>query len=144
MMDTDATVTAAGARLWAQPDWAERPAILAADDVLTYGDLHRRVGAAAHALHAAGVRAGDYVAVAMERSPAQLVAILGLMAAGACPCPLEPRLSHEETARRVAAVGLAWMLFDDAHAATAQASGLAQARLLPAREQARGDAAWPR
>jgi len=144
LSNTDTTVTAAGARLWAQPDWATRPAILAADDVLTYGELHRRVGVAAAALHAAGVQPGDYVAVAMERSPAQLVAILCVMAAGACPCPLEPRLAHAETARRVAAVGLAWMLFDDDHAATAQGCGLAPARCLPAQELARGDSAWPR
>ncbi len=143
LMDSDTALTAAGARLWAQPEWAARPALVAANETLTYGDLHRQVGRAAGALRAAGVKPGDYVAVAMERSPAQLVALLGTMAAGACPCPLEPRLAHEETARRVAAVGLGWMLFDDAHAPTAQASGLAASRLLPAAVLARGDAAWP-
>lgn len=122
---------------------AARAAIVTADETLTYADLHRQVGRAAGALLAAGVQRGDYIAVAMERSPAQLVAILGAMAAGACPCPLEPRLAHEETARRVAAAGLGWMLFDDAHAATAQASDLADARLLPVAGLARGEAAWP-
>ncbi len=143
LMDSDTAVTAAGARLWARPEWAARAAIVTADETVTYGALHQRVGRAASALRAAGVQRGDYVAVAMARSPAQLVAILGAMAAGACPCPLEPRLAHEETARRVAAVGLRWMLFDDEHAAMAQASGLADARLLPAAGLARGEAAWP-
>ena len=94
------------------------------------------------ALRAAGVAAGDFVAVAMERSLEQLIAILGAMAAGACPCPLEPRLADEETARRVAEVGLAWMLHDPAHAGTAAASGLPAARLLPAERLALGEPAW--
>lgn len=143
LMETDIAVMTAGARLWALPEWTARPAMVATDGVVTYGQLHRRVGAAAGALRAAGVRPGDYVAVAMERSPAQLVAILGAMAAGACPCPLEPRLAHEETARRVAAVGLGWMVFDEAHASTAQASGLAAVRVLPAALLAGSEAAWP-
>ena len=78
----------------------------------------------------------------MERSLEQLIAILGAMAAGACPCPLEPRLADEETARRVAEVGLAWMLHDPAHAGTAAASGLPAARLLPAERLALGEPAW--
>ena len=82
---------------------------------------------------------GDFVAVAMERSLEQLIAILGAMAAGACPCPLEPRLA-DETARRVAAVGLAWMLHGPAHAVR-RASGLPAARLLPAERLALGEPA---
>ena len=78
----------------------------------------------------------------MERSLAQVLAILGVMAAGACPCPLEPRLSVEETARRVSAVGLGWMLHDVANAATAEACGLPAARLLAAGQIAQGPVDW--
>ena len=84
--------------------------------------------------------AGDFVAVAMERSLEQLIAILGAMAAGACPCPLEPRLADENRAPR-AAVGLAWMLHDPAHAGTARVRA-AGGRLLPAERLALGEPAW--
>ncbi|KRC85476.1 putative sulfoacetate--CoA ligase [compost metagenome] len=142
MTIADATVVAAFARLWSQPGWAARPAIVTAEETLTYADLRRRVGQAAGGLRAAGVAPGHYVAVAMERSLAQVVAMLGAMAAGACPCPLEPRLSVAETARRVAAVGLTWMLHDEANAASAEACGLAPARLLRAADVAQGPEDW--
>lgn len=142
MSIADATVVAAFARLWDQPEWAARPALVTAEETVTYADLRRRVGQAAGGLRAAGVAPGDYVGVAMERSLAQVLAILGVMAAGACPCPLEPRLSVEETARRVAAVGLTWMLADDDNAATARDCGLPAARVLDAAKIAQGGQDW--
>jgi len=132
MTIADATIVAAFARLWDQPEWAARPALVTAEETVSYANLHRRVGQAAGGLRAAGVAPGVYVGVAMERSLAQVVSLLGVMAAGACPCPLEPRLSVEETARRVAAVGLTWMLADADNAATASACGLPEARVLDA------------
>lgn len=142
MSIADATVVAAFARLWDQPEWAARPALVTAEETVTYADLRRRVGQAAGGLRAAGVAPGDYVGVAMERSVAQVLAILGVMAAGACPCPLEPRLSVEETARRVAAVGLTWMLADGDNAATARGCGLPAARVLDAAKIAQGGQDW--
>ncbi|MGE8670830.1 MAG: class I adenylate-forming enzyme family protein [Achromobacter mucicolens] len=142
MSIADATVVAAFARLWDQPEWAARPALVTAEETVTYADLRRRVGQAAGGLRAAGVAPGDYVGVAMERSLAQVLAILGVMAAGACPCPLEPRLSVEETARRVAAVGLTWMLADDDNAATARGCGLPAARVLDAAKIAQAGQDW--
>ena len=101
MNNADATLVAAYARSWTRPDRARLPALVAENATLDYAALHERVARAA-ALRAAGVgeglcRRGD------GRSLEQLIAILGAMAAGACPCPLEPRLADEETARRVAA-----------------------------------------
>ncbi|CAB3884396.1 class I adenylate-forming enzyme family protein [Achromobacter animicus] len=93
MTIADATIVAAFARLWDQPEWAARPALVTAEETVSYADLRRRVGQAAGGLRAAGVAPGEYVGVAMERSVAQVVSLLGVMAAGACPCPLEPRLS---------------------------------------------------
>lgn len=142
MSIADATVVAAFARLWDQPEWAARPALVTAEESVTYADLRRRVGQAAGGLRAAGVAPGDYVGVAMERSRAQVLVILGVMAAGACPCPLEPRLSVEETARRVAAVGLTWMLADSDNAATARGCGLPAARVLDAATIAQGGQDW--
>ncbi|WP_447990399.1 class I adenylate-forming enzyme family protein [Achromobacter spanius] len=129
---SEPTLVAAFARAWSQPEWAARPAIVTADTTLTYADLHGRVARIAGGLRAAEVAPGSYVAVAMERSLDQVLTILGVMAAGACPCPLEPRLSVDETARRVAAVGLTWLVHDEANTATAAASGLAPSRVLAA------------
>ncbi|WP_332611916.1 class I adenylate-forming enzyme family protein [Achromobacter sp. ESBL13] len=126
------TLVAAFARTWRQPEWASRAAIVTADTTLTYADLHQRVARIADSVRAAGVAPGSYVAIAMERSLEQVLTILGVMAAGACPCPLEPRLSAEETARRVAAVGLTWLLHDEPNTATAAASSLPAARVLKA------------
>ncbi|WP_313622704.1 class I adenylate-forming enzyme family protein [Achromobacter sp.] len=142
MTIADATIVAAFARLWGQPERAARTAIVTAEGALSYAELRRRVGQFAGGLRAAGVRPHDYVGVAMERSPEQVLAILGAMAAGACPCPLEPRLSVEETARRVAAVGLGWMLSDQGNAAAAQACGLPATRLLEADQVAQGPDDW--
>lgn len=132
MTFAEPTLVAAFARAWRQPQWASRAAIVTADTTVTYADLHQRVARIADGIRAAGVAPGSYVAIAMERSLEQVLTLLGVMAAGACPCPLEPRLSAEETARRVAAVGLTWLLHDKPNAATAAASGLAPARVLEA------------
>ena len=130
MNNADATLVAAYARSWTRPDRARLPALVAENATLDYAALHERVAAPRRA--AGGGRGrGDFVAVAMERSLEQLIAILGAMAAGACPCPLEPRLADEETARRVAAVGLAWMLHGPAHAGTAAASGCRRPACCP-------------
>lgn len=129
---SEPTLVAAFARAWSQPEWAARPAIVTADTTLTYADLHGRVARIARGLRAAGVAPGSYVAIAMERSLEQVLTILGVMSAGACPCPLEPRLSVDETARRVEAVGLTWLVHDEANTATAAASGLAPSRVLTA------------
>ena len=95
MNNADATLVAAYARSWTRPDRARLPALVAENATLDYAALHERVARAARA--AGGGRGrGDFVAVAMERSLEQLIAILGAMAAGACPCPLEPRLADEE------------------------------------------------
>lgn len=142
MTIADATAVAAFARLWNLPERAALSAIVTADGTLSYADLRRRVGKVAGGLRVAGVGPGEYVGVAMERSLEQVLAILGAMAAGACPCPLEPRLSVEETARRVTAVGLAWMLSDEANAAGAQACGLPAARLLQSALIEQGPEDW--
>ncbi|HEY9274630.1 AMP-binding protein, partial [Achromobacter sp.] len=75
----DATLVAAFARLWSQAQWAERPAIVTTDGTLTYADLRQEVGRIAGGLRAAGVARGSHVAIAMERSLAQVLAILGAM-----------------------------------------------------------------
>ena len=52
-------------------------------DQLTYGQLRRAVERQAAVLAAAGVRAGDRVALTLERSVAEVVAVLAVLRAGA-------------------------------------------------------------
>ncbi|MEI2415881.1 class I adenylate-forming enzyme family protein [Orrella sp. JC864] len=129
-MNENATLLDLWRTAWSDAAQRARPALQTLEHDYSYAQLDERVQAMAGALRQAGVARGDYVALALERGPGQVLALLAAMAAGACPCPLEPRLADEETRRRVAAVGLRWMIHDDAHAATARAAGLPAGRLL--------------
>jgi malonyl-CoA/methylmalonyl-CoA synthetase len=115
---------------WSDPARAALPALIAGDTTITYAELADRVARIAGWLRRAGVQRGDFVALAMERSSAQVLALLGTLVAGACPCPLEPRLSAGETARRIKAVGLTWLVYDPQHGELAGHSSLDEARCL--------------
>jgi amino acid adenylation domain-containing protein len=56
---------------------------------LTYAELNAHATRWAHALQHAGVQAGDTVAVALDRSPSAIVALLAVLKAGACYLPLD-------------------------------------------------------
>jgi malonyl-CoA/methylmalonyl-CoA synthetase len=111
---------------WALADRRDRIALDSADAGTTYSELAGRSGAIAAGLRAAGVRRGQIVAIAMERTPDAVLALFGILMAGACPCPLEPRLSAEETHLRFAAVGVDWLLYDASQAAYAAELGCKQ------------------
>jgi len=102
------------------------PALVFEDQRLSYAELDRRAQAVARALRAAGVGADDIVPVCMERSVEMVVALLGVVHAGAAWLPLDPQLP---TAR------LAFLIEDaDAKVSLTQPQWLAQ---LPA-----GHPAW--
>ncbi|MHA6628754.1 non-ribosomal peptide synthetase [Pseudonocardia sichuanensis] len=66
------------------------PAVLGPDGRITHDDLVARADALGAALTAAGVRPGARVVVALPKSPAQIVAAYGVLAAGAAFVPVEP------------------------------------------------------
>ncbi len=70
----------------------DRPAIVwtrdGVDGALTYGELADRALAVAGALRAAGVRPGGTVAVQLPKGPDQIVAVLGVLAAGGVYVPI--------------------------------------------------------
>lgn len=68
-----------------QPD---RPALIWSDGELTYGQLADRALRVASALAAAGVRPGDSVAVQLPKGYRQVIATLGVFAAGATWIPI--------------------------------------------------------
>jgi amino acid adenylation domain-containing protein len=82
------TVPARLARLAAAAP--ERPAVLFDGEILTRGALDARAAALAAGLAARGIGRGDRVAVALDRSPDLIVALLGVLRAGAAFLPLDP------------------------------------------------------
>ena len=76
---------------------ANRPALIPPDagPPVTYHELRRRVRAMAAALHGAGIRPGDRVALALPNGPDALVAFLAAATAGTA-APLNPGYKYEE------------------------------------------------
>ncbi|MCG6498315.1 amino acid adenylation domain-containing protein [Kitasatospora sp. A2-31] len=81
---------------------ARRPgviAVLAADRVLSYGELEARSRAVACWLGAQGVGRGEVVPVVMTKGWEQVVAVLGVLRAGAAYCPVDADLPDERIAQ---------------------------------------------
>ncbi|MGW7465272.1 amino acid adenylation domain-containing protein [Streptomyces xantholiticus] len=117
------------ARAAAAPD---APAVLAADSTaLTYGELAERALRVAGALRARGVEPGDAVAIRLPKGPDQLVAVLGVHAAGAhyVPIGVEQPAARAESIRARAGVDVV----------LGAADGGGDAAILPLDEAA----AWP-
>ncbi len=83
--------------------WARRtpraPAVRDADTTLDYGELNARADAVARHLRARGIGPEDRVGVALPRTHTLVVALLGVLKAGAAYLPLDPdypekRLAH--------------------------------------------------
>ncbi|HEY0451257.1 amino acid adenylation domain-containing protein [Actinophytocola sp.] len=68
----------------------ERVAVAWADGTVSYAELDARANQLARALREQGVRPGDRVAVAIERSPELIVALLATMKSGGAYVPVDP------------------------------------------------------
>lgn len=73
----------------------ESTAILFERGSLTYGELNARANRLAHYLRRRGAGPGGRVALCMERTPEIVVALLGVLKAGAAYVPLETGLPRE-------------------------------------------------
>ena len=73
----------------------DRTALVFEDQALTYRQLDERANQVAHALRAAGIGPGSFVAVCMERSLELLAGLLGVMKAGGAYVPLDPVYPRE-------------------------------------------------
>ncbi|HZU39398.1 MAG TPA: amino acid adenylation domain-containing protein [Solirubrobacteraceae bacterium] len=78
----------------------ELPAVTAAGETLTYGELGAAANRLAHLLRAGGVSAGASVGLCLERTPALLVGLLGIWKAGGAYVPLNrehppARIAHQ-------------------------------------------------
>ena len=76
----------------------ERPALVARDATLTYGELDRRSASIAAMLRARGIGAGSLVGICLERSSRLLLAVLGVLRAGAAYVPLDPSFPKDRLA----------------------------------------------
>lgn len=65
---------------------------------LTYGELERRANQLAHTLAVRGVKPGTLVGIGLERSIDMVVAVLGVLKAGAAYVPLDPAYPPERLA----------------------------------------------
>jgi len=68
----------------------EAPAVRAGEQTLSYAELARRSAAVAGGLAAAGVGRGDRVAITLGRGLDMVVAVLGVLRAGAAYVPIDP------------------------------------------------------
>ncbi|WP_277212236.1 non-ribosomal peptide synthetase [Isoptericola croceus] len=85
------------------PAWAYRVAVADSRGTLTYAELAAASGAVAGWLRARGVGAGDTVAVSLPKGRAQVVAVLGILRAGATylPISIDQPAARAATMRRL-------------------------------------------
>jgi len=112
MTATHATLVPTFFDLWRSPSRGAKVALIGTSGQLTYSDLHLQVGRMSGRLRAAGIKLHDRVAIAMERSTQAVVVLLAVLAAGACPCVMEPGIGREEARRRAAIAKLRCLLID--------------------------------
>ncbi|WP_144635204.1 non-ribosomal peptide synthetase [Bordetella genomosp. 13] len=72
-----------------------RLAVSAGGQDWTYAQLDARANRVAQGLRRLGVQPGDRVAIAMDREPAMLAGLLGILKAGAAYVPVDPALPAE-------------------------------------------------
>ncbi|KAF1006889.1 MAG: Tyrocidine synthase 3 [Luteibacter sp.] len=102
----------------------DRPALRAGDVVLTYAQLDDRATRLARYLVESGVAPGETVGLYLPRSPALLIAVLGVLKAGGAYVPLEPSLPAERIADMLDDAGTGWVLLESSAMATLPLQGV--------------------
>src|ERR1700728_2110502 len=97
------------------------PAVAAGERALTYEELDRLSNQVARALRAQGVAPGDQVGILAPKSAASVVAVFGVLKAGACYVPLDPKSPARRLTAIMADSGIAVVLADQATAHQAAA-----------------------
>jgi amino acid adenylation domain-containing protein len=101
----------------------QRPAVASGSCLLTYQELDRLSNKVARALLRLGVVPGDRVGILAPKSAASLIGIYGVLKAGACYVPLDPRAPADRLSYVVRDSGTAVIVADELR--TPQAAALA-------------------
>ena len=100
-----------------------RPAVAVGEQFLTYAELDQLSNQVARALLAQGVAPGDRVGILAPKSAAAIVGLYGVLKAGACYVPLDPKSPAPRLATIMTDSGIAVVLADAA--TSRQATALA-------------------
>jgi amino acid adenylation domain-containing protein len=100
---------------------SQRPAVAVGERVLTYAELDGLSNQVARALLAQGVAPGDRVGILAPKSAASVVGLFGVLKAGACYVPLDPKSPAARLATIMSDSGIAVVLADQATARQAAA-----------------------
>ncbi len=115
-------------------------ALIHGDTRYSYAELRARAAAAAAVLGAAGVRAGDRVAIVLPNAPSFVAAYFGALWLGAVAVPINVLLRGGEIDERLDAVSAAALVFEEERAG--ELGPLAAAREVPS-ISLEGDAVGP-
>jgi amino acid adenylation domain-containing protein len=111
---------------------AERPAVAVGDRSLTYAELDGLSNQVARALLAQGVAPGDRVGILIPKSAAAIVGLYGVLKAGACYVPLDPKSPEGRLTAIMTDSGITVVLADQAtvHQAAAMSRTVPQLRTV--------------
>jgi amino acid adenylation domain-containing protein len=94
---------------------ADKVALIGEDGPISYGELDKRSELMARRLQARGIRAGDAVGVMLDRSSAAVVALLGILKAGAAYVPVQPDFPGERIEFMLSDAGVELVVTQSAH-----------------------------
>jgi amino acid adenylation domain-containing protein len=109
---------------------ASSVAVVSGDESVTYGELEQRASALASRLQAAGVRRGDFVGLAVDRSSALPIATLAILQAGAAYVPLDLDYPAERVRFMLSDSGVRHVVTTRALASQVSAFGVAVATVF--------------
>jgi amino acid adenylation domain-containing protein len=107
----------------------EATALLFAGERLTYGELDRRANRVARRLRALGVGAESRVAVCLERSPALMVGLIGVLKAGGAYLPVDPETPRGRVASLLDSAGVGVVVTEERLRALIETEGTPPAGL---------------
>jgi amino acid adenylation domain-containing protein len=110
----------------------DAPAVWWADQEVSYAELNRRANRVAHHLVALGIGPESRVGVLLERTPALVAAMVGVLKGGAAYVPLDPRNPPARLAAMVRASGARAVLVDRAHAGVLKGAAAIAIESIPA------------
>ena len=99
----------------------ERPAVTSGDAALSYEELDRWSTQVGRALVRLGIAPGDRVAILAPKSAAAVTGLYGVLKAGGCYVPLDPKAPGDRLSYVVRDSGAAVIIADEARAAQAAA-----------------------